>query len=584
MKLQLLLIALLVSAISFAQYTAIPDTNFENALSSYDDIPNDGQVPTANISLITILNIPNQNISNLTGVEDFTNLQILECTGNNLTTVNISQNINLIQVSFNSNQLSTIDLNSNLNLTSFSCFNNQLVEIDVSLNTNLTQLYCVANTPLTTIKINNGNNTNVTTMSATNCPNLTCIFVDDVAYSTANWTQIDAGSTFVNNQAECDALSLDSDNDGLTDADETNIYNTDPNDADTDDDGISDGIEVNIANSDPTNPDTDGDNIFDGTEYGIVNPTSDTDVSVGNFIADSDSGMTTTSLVFNDTDGDGLIDGIEDSNQNGAVDNQIIGGTGTTGSGETNPNQADTDGDSLTDGEEINTYGTSPLDSDSDDGGINDGDEVNLYSTDPNNPNDDDADGDGFSIADGDCNDNDATIYPGATDICDGLDNDCDGAIDEDATVNTYYYDADGDGYGDLSNSIIVCANNVPSNYVLNGLDCDDGNNNIYPGATEIPDNGIDEDCDGFDDSTTVIDEDILNQFIIYPNPTSTLLNIQTEANATYQLYDISGKLILKGKVNNQIKAIDLSVISNGLYFLKLTIANKNTTTKIIKN
>ncbi len=201
--------------------TYVPDDNFENYLETHDavgntvavgdassmgnGIANDDYVTTANINTVISLNIPNQNISNLTGIEGFSNLHYLEATGNNLTTVDISQNINLGQVSFNSNQLTSIDLSSNLNLTSFSCFNNQLTEIDLSLNTSLTQLYCVANTPLTIIKINNGNNTNVTTMNATSCPNLTCIFVDDAAYSTANWTNIDTTSIFVNNQAECDA-------------------------------------------------------------------------------------------------------------------------------------------------------------------------------------------------------------------------------------------------------------------------------------------------------------------------------------------------------------------------------------------
>ena len=224
MKTKFLLFTLFISAMNFAQYTAIPDANFENYLETHDSngnsvavgdptsmgngISNDNYVTTANINTVIILNVPNQNISDLTGIEDFSNLQNLEATGNNLTTVDISQNINLGQVSFNSNQLTSIDLSSNSNLHSFSCFHNQLTEIDLSLNSNLTQLYCVANSPLTNIKMNNGNNTNIISMSATNCPNLTCIIVDDASYSTANWTNIDPASTFVNNQAECNALEV----------------------------------------------------------------------------------------------------------------------------------------------------------------------------------------------------------------------------------------------------------------------------------------------------------------------------------------------------------------------------------------
>ena len=107
-----------------------------------------------------------------------------------------------------------------------------------------------------------------------------------------------------------------------------------------------------------------------------------------------------------------------------------------------------------------------------------------------------DSDSDGY-LADEDCDDADPNIYPGATELCDGLDNNCDGEIDE-GVLSIFYADADGDGFGSDSVSIEACE--VPNGYVPISSDCDDDNPAVFPGVTDNCD-GIDNDCDGVIDN-----------------------------------------------------------------------------------
>ncbi len=115
-----------------------------------------------------------------------------------------------------------------------------------------------------------------------------------------------------------------------------------------------------------------------------------------------------------------------------------------------------------------------------------------------------DEDGDGF-INVYDCDDLNPEINPDAIEICDNIDNDCDGMVDDSLTITSYFVDSDGDGFGDASAaSLDTCLTDAPTGYVANNLDCDDANVELNPDATEVCD-GIDNDCNGMvDDSLTI--------------------------------------------------------------------------------
>jgi hypothetical protein len=104
----------------------------------------------------------------------------------------------------------------------------------------------------------------------------------------------------------------------------------------------------------------------------------------------------------------------------------------------------------------------------------------------------------GYVVTGGDCDDGAPAVHPGAAEVCDGLDNDCDGTVDEDATAATYYADGDGDGFGDPARSVTACA--APAGHVAEEGDCDDSNPEVHPGEHEVCD-GLDNDCDGTADN-----------------------------------------------------------------------------------
>jgi cysteine-rich repeat protein len=110
----------------------------------------------------------------------------------------------------------------------------------------------------------------------------------------------------------------------------------------------------------------------------------------------------------------------------------------------------------------------------------------------------------GYVSSTDDCDDTNSTVYPGATEVCDGLDNDCDGVTDgADALgMATWYADSDGDGFGNADITTDSCSASL--GYVADSTDCDDDSSDVHPGAPELCDD-LDNDCDGVTDGADAI-------------------------------------------------------------------------------
>jgi len=208
-----------------------------------------------------------------------------------------------------------------------------------------------------------------------------------------------------------DPQNPDTDSDGLTDGQEVNVYSTLPTNADTDGDGLADGLEVHEIGTDANASDTDSDGLTDGEEvnfYSTLPTLPDTD---GDGLND---GFEVHELKTDpndiDTDKDGLNDAWEFTHQLSPTSSQgqdgSLGDPDTDGLSNidefnqaTDPQNPDTDGDGLTDGEEIHLYSTLATNPDTDGDGLDDRLEVRDLKTDPNDiDTDDDGKADGVEV------------------------------------------------------------------------------------------------------------------------------------------------------------------------------------------
>ena len=138
-----------------------------------------------------------------------------------------------------------------------------------------------------------------------------------------------------------------------------------------------------------------------------------------------------------------------------------------------------------------------------------------------------DADGDGFTLEEGDCDDDNPNANPYASEYCDGFDNNCDGVVDEASALDStrWYEDSDGDSFGNPDSYGQAC--DQPDGFVSDNTDCDDTDGNSYPGASEVWYDDIDQDCDptteydadgdGLDDR--MVDLSIAPQYIMEVHP-----------------------------------------------------------------
>ena len=182
---KLLIILLCFPFIGFGQNVNIPDANFKAYLvgNALINTNGDGEIQLIEANVFNgQIECSYLNISDLTGIEEFSSLTELNCRGN---------------------QIPIIDVSNNTSLTFFDCSYNQLTDIDISSNTNIITFVCNSNPQLISLDVKNSNNINMTNVMMSQNPNLTCISVDDSIYSTNNWLvangNIDPQHYFSNN-------------------------------------------------------------------------------------------------------------------------------------------------------------------------------------------------------------------------------------------------------------------------------------------------------------------------------------------------------------------------------------------------
>jgi hypothetical protein len=178
----------------------------------------------------------------------------------------------------------------------------------------------------------------------------------------------------------------------------------------------------------------------------------------------------------------------------------------------------------------------------------------------------------GYTTDNTDCNDSNGTIHPFSVELCNSVDDDCDGASDE-GIYTLYYIDNDDDGYGRDDFSILDCA--APAGYALEHHDCNDYNPAIHPNATETA-NGHDDNCDGLIDEgfLEITDDEIFN-ISIYPNPAADFIRVETTLmdETICNIYHSNGAKVMTINLEpNKTNQISISDVAAGVYLLQIQL------------
>jgi len=182
-----------------AQNVNIPDANFKNALLNHYtviDTNDDGEIQVSEAEAFSgILYVPSNGIDDLTGLNSFINITELNCSSNNLTSLDVSNNTELTELNCAANNLTSLDVSNNTELASLSCGINNLVSLDVSNNTSLTTISCRDN-QLTSLDVSNNTalfglqcfNNNLTSLDVSNNPSLAIVRCENNQLTTLNVT------------------------------------------------------------------------------------------------------------------------------------------------------------------------------------------------------------------------------------------------------------------------------------------------------------------------------------------------------------------------------------------------------------